>query len=133
MNGFNSSNDINRYFENIGDTAMFYASPYDTRKTMIEGYNVLYVLADLGQWHANTVHNLNMHEWKLLNATANKCIPKEQNESNESNEAIEKKVEDWIQPTKFMPINYFFKKHKNKVEHKENGNNFDGFVCDTGG
>ena len=132
MNVFNSTNEISGYFIKIGGITMFYASPCDARKSMIVGHNVLCVLADLGQWCENNVCDLNMHESKVLNAASNEYAPKEQNESNESNEAIEKKVEDWIQPTKFMPINYFFKKHKNKVECKENENKFDGFVHDVG-
>ena len=31
-----------------------------------------------------------------------------------------------------MPINRSFKTHKNKLEHKENGNKFDSFAWNTG-
>ena len=60
----------------------------------------------------------------MLNEIINECAPIEQNDSNEWNEErVVKKVEGWIQPEKFVPINYFFKKHKIKVKHKENGKN----------
>ena len=37
MNSFNSDNDSSGYFEKIEGTKMFYDSPHDSRKSMIEG------------------------------------------------------------------------------------------------
>ena len=40
-------------------------------------------------------------------------------ESNARNkERVERIVEVWTQPTKQEPLNYFFKRHKNKDYHK---------------
>ena len=76
MNVLNITNDISGYFENIGGATMFHTSPYDARKSMIVGHNSLGFMANLVQWCVNNVCDLNMHKVKVLNVTANECVPK---------------------------------------------------------
>ena len=74
MNGFNKTNEISGYFENIGGTAMFY-SPHDLRKSIIAGQNALH--AWLKQINGvNNVCDLNMHEAKGFNALAKEYAQK---------------------------------------------------------
>ena len=70
MNSFNNPNDTSGYFEKIRGTKMFYDSPCDSRKSMITGKNELCVIAEIGQWHANNLHDFNMHEARGLNVLA---------------------------------------------------------------
>ena len=50
-----------------------------------------------------------------INELGNEHLPKAQHENNEWNEErVEKIIESWIQPTKCVSINYFFKKIKVK-------------------
>ena len=67
---FNSANDTSGYFEKIGGTTFFCDSPYDSRKSIISGKNELCVIAEIVQWHANNLHDFNMHEAKGLNVLA---------------------------------------------------------------
>ena len=62
MCGFNSTNDASRYFEKIGSTTIFYASPHDTRNSTKVGKNTLCIMAEISQWCANNVCDFKMHE-----------------------------------------------------------------------
>ena len=62
---------------------MFHDSPYDSRKLMIAGKNVLCVMTKIAQWYVNNVHDLNMHEVKGLNALEKEHTPKIYHKSDE--------------------------------------------------
>ena len=65
-------------FEKIGGITMFFDSSHDSRKSMIVGQNALCVMAEIGQWYVNNVHDLNKHEEKGLNTLAKEYAPKTQ-------------------------------------------------------
>ena len=105
---------------------VFYSVPHGIETALIKGWNEMRAMAEIGQ-HINNFHYSNKI---TLTTSVKENKPKNCEKRYERREVVLKEKEDWIKPTKHVPIVCLYKKYNKGPENDKISNAHDGFVED---
>ena len=129
MNVRECRSEVSRHCKKINGTTVFYYFWHDVKTVLIKGLNAIHSLAEIVQ--RSMSKSCDSDNGKL-NAEAHKCVPMKCRKRVEDADGRLKTNEGRVNPTKHVPIKYFYKNNnKSRKNNNVNNNRYNIFTDDT--